>query len=412
MNVENLKNKHREVIAFMESAGYSKYYTAGVRREINHILVEAGKKGWNSYGDVYRDYTERSNSAHSLHMKRVILGLIERFEVYGQYPNRQQQKHQIIQRSKYHLLSDKFKEVIDYYCFVEKERGIKDSTVYGYSSNAANFLFELQEKGISTLEMITEEAVLSVFVSPDGGLRRGYGYRKNISAVFKACISQNPDAFARILTFLPAIKASRKNIHYLLQEEISRIKQTLNDEHSSLSLRDKAIGVLAMNTGLRSCDIAGLKMDSIDWDNDLILISQQKTDVPMELPLTAIIGNAVYDYLTLERPNTDCEYIFVSHSKPYRRLKASSLTDISVKIMDAAETRKSKGDSRGFRIFRHHLATELLGNEVAQPIISRILGHISPDSLDTYLSADFHHLKKCALNIARFPVSEGVFENV
>jgi len=410
MNVKNLRERHPGLIAFMKNVGYSKNYVTKVRGEINHILAEADSQGWNSYNDVYRDHTKRSNSAYYLHPKRVILGLIEHFEVYGQYPNRQRQ-HQLVRYGKYHLLTGEFKAVIDYYCAAEKERGKKDSTIYGNSHNAARILYELQEKGINNLRKITEEAILSVFVSPDGSLQRGYGYKKNISAVFKACIPQNPEVFTRILTFLPALRDSRKNIQYLLPEEISRIKQALSDEHSPLSFRDKTIGILALYTGLRSCDIARLRMDSIDWENDLILINQQKTGFPFELPLTAIVGNAVYDYMTLERPETDCEYIFISYCKPYRRLKACSLKNISAKIMGAAGIRKSVGDCRGFRIFRHHLATELLGNGVAQPIISRILGHASPDSLDKYLSADFRHLKECALSIECFSVSEEVFKN-
>jgi integrase len=88
-----------------------------------------------------------------------------------------------------------------------------------------------------------------------------------------------------------------------------------------------------------------------------------------------------------------------------------SLGNISNKIMKTANIRQSTGDRRGFHIFRHHVATELLGNDVPQPVISRALGHISPDSLEAYLSADFKHLKECALSIERFPMPEGVFGN-
>jgi integrase len=49
---------------------------------------------------------------------------------------------------------------------------------------------------------------------------------------------------------------------------VSKIKVTLTDANSTLTLRDKAIGLLAMFTGLRGCDIAGLKFSDIDWIND------------------------------------------------------------------------------------------------------------------------------------------------
>ncbi|PSR23230.1 MAG: hypothetical protein C7B45_03810 [Sulfobacillus acidophilus] len=60
-------------------------------------------------------------------------------------------------------------------------------------------------------------------------------------------------------------------------------------------------------------------------------------------------------------------------------------------------------------MFRHYLATALLSHGVPQPVISQTLGHTEPHSLETYLSADFPHLKACALSIARRPVPEEVF---
>lgn len=408
MNIENLRVKHQELLGFMVSEGYSKDYISQIRREIKRILTKASAKKWNSYIDVYREYESKAYSKGHLHRKRVILGLIEHFDVYGQYPDRQPSRCPLVRYDNYHLLSSEFKAAIDTYQAAERARGIKESTIYSNSSNAASFLLELQKKGITSFQMITEEAVLSSFVSHDGSLHRCYGYKKNIAAVFRACVPCNPEVFSRILTYLPAIKNSRKNPKYLLPEEFERIKQVLTNEHSPISLRDKAIGTLALYTGLRSCDIAGLKNDSIDWDNDLIRISQQKTGIPLELPLITVVGNAIYDYLIAERPKTDYNYIFITHQKPYRRLKTDSLTDISVKIMDAAVIRDSKG---GFRVFRHHLATSLLGNGVAQPVISRILGHTSPASLNPYLSADFSHLKKCALSVERFPIGGEVLHH-
>jgi integrase len=263
------------------------------------------------------------------------------------YPDRRR-RQKIVKRDRYHYLSEEFKAVIDYYCAAEKKRGKKDGVIYGESHNGATFLYTLQEKGIKTIEEITEEAVLSVFILPDGSLRRSGSYKKNIAAVVKASIPREPTIFNQILSFLPKLRDTRKNIQYLSPEEITAIKEVLTDKNSPLSLRDRAVGKLAMNTGLRMCDIAGMTKDSIDWDNDLIFIDQQKTEVPLELPLTAVIGNAVYDYLTQERPKTECEYIFVSEHSNDRRLKSGSLGNISDKIMAAAgirQARRQKGFS-------------------------------------------------------------------
>jgi len=86
------------------------------------------------------------------------------------------------------------------------------------------------------------------------------------------------------------------------------------------------------------------------------------------------------------------------------------MSRIASKIMKAADIRQESGDRKGTHIFRHHLATKLLDNGVPRPIISNVIGHTSPKSLDKYLGSNFSHLKKCSISIEDFPVAEAVFE--
>jgi len=167
-------------------------------------------------------------------------------------------------------LSSEFKSIIDCYCEIERKRSKKTSTIYTESHNTSTFLLALQQSGVDSLDSITEEAVLAVFMSSDGKLRRSYSYRKSVAAVFKACIPYHPETCHRILAFLPVLRENRKNIQYLTSEEIQKVKDVLSNAENPLTLCDKAIGLLALYTGLRSCDIAGLTLGAIDWDRDLI----------------------------------------------------------------------------------------------------------------------------------------------
>jgi len=410
MNVQNLRDNYPKLISYMETNGYSKTYVDRFKREIKKILVAVGSNKWLCYRDVYLEHTKASSSPDYLREKRTVIGAIEQFDVFGRYPDGSR-RHKLFERGAYPLLSPEFRSIIDYYCKAEKKRGKKDGTIYTESHSASTFFLSLQQKGMDSLDKITEEAVLLVFMSHDGILLRSCSYKKNIAAVLKACIPYHPETCPRILTFLPALRETRKNVQYLTSEEIQKVKVKLADSKNPLTLRDKAIGMLALYTGLRGCDIAGLTPDSIDWDRDLIHIRQQKTEFPLELPLTAVVGNAIYDYLTSEHPCTESRCLFVSQNKPYKRLKSRSIGNVAVRIFKASGIRQSKGDRKGFHIFRHHLATALLSNGVPQPVISRTLGHTSPDSLEPYLSADFVHLKECSMSIERFPVPEEVLSH-
>ncbi|MBM3705903.1 MAG: hypothetical protein FJW66_05190 [Actinobacteria bacterium] len=409
MNVQNLRDNYPKLISYMETNGYSKIYVARFKREIKKIPVAVDSKQWSCYTDVYLDYTKTSSSPDYLRNKQNIIDAIEQFDVFGRYPDERLRHELLKKRGAYALLSEEFKSIIDHYCKVEKKRGKKDSSIYTESHNASTFFLSLQQKGMDSLDKITEKAVLSIFMSSDETLIKSCSYKNKIAAVLKTAIPYHRQTCSRILAFLPALRETRKNIQYLRPEEIKKVKGTLADSKNLLTLCDKAIGILALFTGLRSCDIAGLTLESIDWDRDLISITQQKTEFPLELPLTAVVGNAIYDYLTSERPHTESRYLFVSQNKPYDRLKNESMGNVAVRIFKAAGIRQLKGDRKGFHIFRHHLATALLGNGVSSPVISRTLGHSSPNSLEPYLSADFPHLKECSMSIERFPVPEEVF---
>ena len=411
MNTQNLSDNYSKLIGYMEKAGYCCTYISKVRREIVRILSRADSKDWTSYTDIYLEYASNSSSRHYLRDRLNILGIIERFAVRGEFPDgRTRQK--IKKRGYYQYLSHDFKRVIDVYHEYEERRGTKKArTIYGESSNAASFLYELQCAGTSTPEDITQKDVIAVFLNDDGTLRRSCSYKKIIAAVFKANLQTNPELFNRLIAYLPDLRESRKNIQYLTDEEVVEIKRVLAEPESELSLRDKAIGMLALCYGLRCCDIAKLRVDDVDLAGDKISIFQQKTSVPLELPLTTSVGNALYDYVAAERPESECNFIFLSENRPFGRLTEGSIGNIAVRLMKAAEIRQNAGDRKGFHIFRHRLATDLLGNGVAQPIISKITGHTSPDSLEDYLSSDFVHLKECALSIERFPIRREVFTN-
>jgi len=413
MQVDNLIENHPKLLLQMEKSGCSKEHIARFKTEIRWILSESETRDWECYADVLRYCETVSNSHNTLKRKREIIGAIERFDLYGKCPcpkqKRPKQVSPAVKKSAYSKLIPTFKMLVDYYINEETKRGIKASTIKTCSNNASNFLFAMQEAGFGRLEEITEEAAMAIFVSQDGSRLKGHSYRRSVMALLKTCIPVDPDACQAVLSFLPKIKRTRKNIQYLTEQEAKKIRAALDDMSNALTKRDRAIGKLAMYTGLRRSDIAALDISSIDWENDIVKISQQKTGMPIELPLTALVGNAIYEYISDERPHSPNPAVFLALYSPYRRMSTDSTGLASARIMKAAGIRQAKGDRKGLHIFRHRVATTLLGNEVSQVIISRALGHYSPSSTEAYFSADFAHLRACSLGIGCFQISKEVF---
>ena len=383
----------------MEEMNYSKHHINRVERVIKKILNSP--ESWENYYDLYQEYEVKSKRTQCREMMAAI-GAIMRFDLHGEYPNGKCSG--LTAKTSYTQLTTEFKQLIDYYIDSERKRGkLKESTILRNSSSASSFMLSLQNHGVSSLANITEEIVLSLFVSEEGIPLRSYTVAYCIREVLKICMPISPDACKKLLPFIPTIKRVRKNFPYLTPQESLKIVQTLKDESNGLTLRNKAIGILAYYTGLRWCDIALLQLDSIDWEHDIIKIKQQKTNVPLEIPLTATVGNAVYEYLVNERPKSQVNALFFTNDWHPREMRKSSRSGVSVKIWGEAKIRQNSDERKGFHIFRHHFATTLLKNGVPQPIISSALGQLDPKSVETYLSADIDNLRKCALSIAQFP---------
>ena len=406
MDLQNLKEHHEELLSFMEDNGYCSTYIRRFRDEINRILADADSHRWQSYQDIYLEYLKVPHSKDYLRNKRTIIGALKQFDLFGRFPDGRH-RHTLFERGSYHLLEPEFQELIDFYRMYEKQRGKKESTIRSESLNTASFLYQMQEQGAQCLDEVTEDAVLSFFVSEDGSLRKGCSYKKNISAVFKAGLNWKEPQCQRILSFLPLLRETRKNIQYLTQDEIRLLRAAM--ESSGFSARIKAVILLLLFTGLRGCDIAGLTFRSIDWEKERILVEQQKTSVPVEIPLSAVVGNAIYDYLEQERPDTGFLSLFLTETHPFSPISAQGIANIVSKACRLAGIRQNPGDRKGTHIFRHNLASSMLENGVPQPVITQTLGHTSPDSLEPYLRADFVHLKECALSIEDFPLAEEVF---
>lgn len=405
MDLQNLKNRYPLLISYMEAKSYSKQYIRNIEKDILWIINEANHYAWQSYDDIYQTYVGKWSNKTTLNHKKRRLLVVERFDLESKMPNGLKHAHK---SSAYDYLAADFKDFIDTYRNLEG-LGYSKDYLKRTSYMVCSFFLDLQNKGVTSFKSVTEKSVLDVF-SLDGKISRSYNFKYTVELAFKTCLPFYGDRIiSKILSYLPALPRVKQNVQYLTKKEMWQIKSVLEDD-ITLSLQNKAICLLALYTGMRSSDICSLTFKSIDWENDLIHIKQQKTGVALVLPLRAIVGNAIFDYITRERPKSSADTIFLTVNAPYRRLHSSNLNAICITVMGKAGIRQNPGDRKGMHLFRHYLATSLLGHGVEQPIISSTLGHQSPCSLAPYLNADFVHLKECALNIDRFPVRKEVFQ--
>lgn len=144
----------------------------------------------------------------------------------------------------------------------------------------------------------------------------------------------------------------------------------------------------------------------------MITVRQRKTGIVTELPLLASVGNAIVDYLRHGRPDCALEQLVVSAGSPAkaRPISPHTVHSIVTKHMSRADLNGWRGKRHGAHALRHSLATNMLGEGVALPVISEVLGHQSTETTNAYLGLDVASLSGCALPMPemRSPHYEGV----
>jgi integrase len=294
----------------------------------------------------------------------------------------------------------------DYLSTLEEE-GKGAGTVQTYKVVSRQFLEYLEERKVTDLAEVEPNEV-GLFIPYISKLYQPSSMRTVLSALrsFLRFVESRDRAELRLSRAVPSGSGRITKVFPTITAEEEQ-KLLLADRTTPLGKRNYAMLLLALRTGLRSIDIANLKLGDIEWEKSAIEIVQAKTGAPLVLPLLTDVGNAIADYILNGRPDSQQPNIFLRSQAPYRRLSAHSAGyGVSCKMMKAAGIRQGKGERKGFHCFRHYVAERLLAEETPLPIISSILGHRNKDSTKIYLSTDLEHLQACALNLKGIEVTK------
>src|SRR5215469_14084779 len=102
----------------------------------------------------------------------------------------------------------------------------------------------------------------------------------------------------------------------LSTEEVSRLIAACDGTDPG-RLRDRAIVLMLVRLGLRSGDVAQLRLSDIDWNNGTLQVIG-KGRYQVRLPLPQDVGNAMLRYLERRPAYCDTDHVFVRSIAPYR----------------------------------------------------------------------------------------------
>jgi integrase/recombinase XerC len=174
--------------------------------------------------------------------------------------------------------------------------------------------------------------------------------------------------------------------------EVERLQGALG--HEGVSAR-RAVAMVrcALDLGLRSCEVARLGLDDIDWRAGTVTLRGTKSRREDILPLPAATGRAIADYLKRERPPTINRAVFVRRIAPRDQPIGP---DVVSKAIRQAYARAGLPYTRA-HLLRHTMASRLLAGGSSLKEVADVLRHRSLNTTLIYAKLDSRNLAAVAL---------------
>ena len=162
------------------------------------------------------------------------------------------------------------------------------------------------------------------------------------------------------------------------------------DRRQALGRRDYAIILTLLRLGLRRSELAGLRLDDIDWRAGELMV-RGKGAREDRLPLPADVGEAVATYLRRGRPQSSRREVFLRSKAPYEPIASATVASTVRRAC-----RRAGIPEFGSHRLRHTAACEMLQANVPLVRIGQVLRHRSLQSTARYARVDVERLRLLA----------------
>jgi len=168
------------------------------------------------------------------------------------------------------------------------------------------------------------------------------------------------------------------------------------DRSTPMGRRDYAMFLLITTYGLRTSEVAALRLDDIEWRAGRRRVPRPKVKTPIELPLTKEVGAAIIEYLRRGRPDLPHREVFLRVRSPAGTLAPTAVTEAF-----QGWTRRAglPIPYQGPHCLRHSLAVHLLRKGTSIKVIGDLLGHRSAEATCVYLRLHVADLRDTALEV-------------
>jgi len=276
-----------------------------------------------------------------------------------------------------------------------KHSGKTKSDVRARMHIVTRFLRYIDIRGVKKLSEVTARHVYEAFQEANDK----DGFHKAVSA-FLSYAHRHMLTTSDLSILVPSVRRHIPIPSVYTLDEVEKIIES-SAKNGRYPKRNHAIVLLAARLGLRSCDIANLRLENIHSKKQTIEITQLKTNKFLVLPLLPEINNALNDYVLHERSKSDNSHIFLRGTPPYdEAIQPHTIYTIVSRIIETSGI-DTNGRRRGPHALRSSLATELLNEGNSYQRVQEALGQKSPNAVKSYIKTDIENLRSCALPVPK-----------
>ncbi|KMV13989.1 integrase [Mycobacterium heckeshornense] len=152
--------------------------------------------------------------------------------------------------------------------------------------------------------------------------------------------------------------------------------------------RDRAIAGLMLFCGLRSAEVLGLRVRDIDIGGWVRVIG--KGDKERRVPLDPDVAALIQTYLFAERPESDCDTLFLVAKGPNR---GEPLTPAGLRTIFRYHRAKAGVPAGHPHALRHSFGTALAEAGVDLSVLQALMGHDHVDSSAAYIHLSPTHVR-------------------
>jgi integrase/recombinase XerD len=270
------------------------------------------------------------------------------------------------------------------------ERGLAPGTVRGYVNQARRFLAGLDPA--ARLDSVTAAEVTSAVLRASAAVSVAttQNFVAGLKSFLRFCFVEGLVAVDLSEAALAITGRRRSSLPRGISPADAQALLASCDRRSALGRRDYALLVTLLRLGLRRSEVAGLRLEDIDWRAGEVVV-RGKGSREDRLPLPPEVGKAIAAYLRRGRPPGDRREVFLRARAPYGPM-ASGTVASSVR----RACRRAGIAEVGSHRLRHTVACDMVAAGVPLVEIAQVLRHYSLQTTAVYARVDLNRLRLLA----------------